>query len=62
MTYVNALVISLGLAFAGAVVASCIVWRVWMRQEEQRERLRQLANGGVADMPRWLQLNERRKR
>jgi len=38
---------------------------LWLTDRRQRERLRQIANGGRADMPPWLrrreeQLNRRR--
>jgi hypothetical protein len=47
-----------------AVNLGWVLWWVWLLAEErkQRERLRQVANGGGGDMPPWLRISERRKR
>jgi len=61
------IIVTLVVAWVAVCTVVCGFW-VWLRYEEkkhQRERLRQLANGHVADMPPWLrrreeQLNRRR--
>ena len=64
LTFVTTAMWLLMVVVALVMVTTVAVWASWRRLEErkQRERLRQTANGGGADMPSWAKLRENRRK